>query len=127
MEYRLAPWARSTDSSPSCWWALSLSPSLVGCGGGVAHPGGLAVRYEVLGTAIDPAPAGTCPTGMVRLPGGQPAGEHGGGGEPFCMDVSEVTVGAYSACVSSRRCQPAPTTAKFEGITDELRAKWNPT
>jgi CubicO group peptidase (beta-lactamase class C family) len=92
-----------------------------------AHPGGLSVRYALLGTAIDPAPAGTCPTAMVRLPGGPLAGEHGGIVAPFCMDISEVTVGAYSACVRSGRCHPAPTSVKFEGITDELRAKWNPT
>ncbi|HEY3821211.1 MAG TPA: serine hydrolase [Polyangiaceae bacterium] len=92
-----------------------------------AHPGGLSVRYLLLGAAMDPPPAGTCPTGMVRLPGGPLAGAHGGLVAPFCMDVSEVTVGAYSACVRSGRCPPAPTTAMFEGITDELRAKWNPT
>ena len=93
-----------------------------------AHPGGLAVRYERLGTGMDAAPAGAaCPAGMVRFPGGTLAGEHGGGVAPFCLDASEVTVGAYGACARSGRCPPAPTTAQFEGITDELRARWNPT
>jgi CubicO group peptidase (beta-lactamase class C family) len=92
-----------------------------------AHPGSIPLRYARLGTTIDPLPEGSCPPGMARLPGGKLTGEHGGLVDAFCMDITEVTVGAYSDCARSGRCPPAPTTAKFEGITDELRAKWNPT
>ena len=92
-----------------------------------AHPGGRSVRYARLGTAVEPPPAGSCPAGMVRLPGGHLEGERGGPVASFCLDATEVTVGAHAACVRSGRCKPAPTTALFEGITAELAAKWNPT
>jgi formylglycine-generating enzyme required for sulfatase activity len=92
-----------------------------------AHAGNrLTLRYLRLGTKFDPPPPGKCPAGMVRLPGGTLGGEHGGRVAPFCMDATEVTVRAYSACVRAGHCPPAPTTVQFDGITDELRAKWNP-
>jgi formylglycine-generating enzyme required for sulfatase activity len=50
---------------------------------------------------------------MAALPGGsfsQPGlGEQGAKVEPFCLDVTEVTVAAYRACVKTGKCsEPSP-------------------
>ena len=69
---------------------------------------------------------------MVGIPGGtfwmgSPVGE----GEPsehpqhrvtlsaYCMDRTEVTVGAYQQCVMAGVCQPAPTTVNYSGYSAE--------
>lgn len=62
----------------------------------------------------------TCPTDMVAIPGGPfwvgTSSQQGDPEEmpryrtqlaPFCLDRTEVTVDAYSACVAARRCAPA--------------------
>jgi hypothetical protein len=70
-----------------------------------------------------PAPA-MCPRGMAGLPGGS----YAGGGvtvRPFCMDVHEVTVAEYDACVRSRRCSPAWTTTMVTGLSSADLAKWS--
>jgi formylglycine-generating enzyme required for sulfatase activity len=36
--------------------------------------------------------------------------------QPFCLDVTEVTVAAYTACVKSGLCVPAPTTEDWRDI-----------
>jgi hypothetical protein len=98
--------------------ALVLAPS---------QPGdGLTLRYERLGTSIQTPPGGTCPDGMVRLPGGELSGERREVVAPFCLDVTKVTVSAYARCVRSGQCRPAPTAVRFDGLTAELAAKWSP-
>ncbi len=43
-----------------------------------------------------------CPAGMAKLPSGELAPGKAVG--PFCLDVTEVTVKAYAACVKSGKC-----------------------
>lgn len=43
----------------------------------------------------------------------------------FSMDVTEVTVSAYQACVSAGGCAPAPTTVDWSGITEQGRSKYS--
>jgi len=89
--------------------------------------GGTDTRYVRLGTVLDPAPPpGSCPTGMVRLPGRTLTGEHSATIAPFCIDTTEVTVAAYLRCVRSGACKAAPTTTFWEGITDAQRDQWSP-
>lgn len=56
-----------------------------------------------------------CPPEMMRVPGGAITG--GGRAtimvESFCMDVSEVTVKAYAACLKRGKCTPAHASAKW--------------
>jgi len=40
----------------------------------------------------------------------------------FCIDRTEVTVAAYTACVREGKCSPAPTTADWPGIGEEEKA-----
>jgi hypothetical protein len=50
---------------------------------------------------------GDCPSGMVSLPGGSYAespGEPSRNVSPFCLDVTEVTTGAYRHCVQGGAC-----------------------
>jgi sulfatase modifying factor 1 len=50
-----------------------------------------------------------CPSGAVRLPGGtfrMRESKREVVVEPFCLDVTEVTVGAYKECVRAGRCSP---------------------
>lgn len=71
--------------------------------------------------APPPGPGSSCPSGMALLPGGSfwvgaDPSEHYSDDEsprfrttlpPFCLDQTEVTVSAYSACVTSGACTPA--------------------
>jgi formylglycine-generating enzyme required for sulfatase activity len=90
--------------------------------------GPLRARYQRLGTRLDATSSlGTCLAGMVRLPGGPLATEHGGANiEPFCIDLTEVTVKAYEACMRSGKCVEEPTTAAWDGISPADQARWSP-
>jgi formylglycine-generating enzyme required for sulfatase activity len=71
--------------------------------------------------APDPPGGGSrCPEGMTRIPGGEtwlgsPRGQGVSDEWPryrtrlaaFCLDLTEVTVGAYAECVRSGKCTPA--------------------
>jgi formylglycine-generating enzyme required for sulfatase activity len=77
------------------------------------------------GTPTDDAPADprrsdVCPAGMLKIPAGEtwignPRGKGADDQWPrfrtrlpsFCMDATEVTVGAYANCVKSGKCTPA--------------------
>jgi sulfatase modifying factor 1 len=63
---------------------------------------------------------------MVRLPGGNLTGERIATIAPFCIDLTEVTVAAYSRCVRSGACKAAATAAFWVGITEAQRAEWSP-
>ncbi|MCC6552620.1 MAG: SUMF1/EgtB/PvdO family nonheme iron enzyme [Polyangiaceae bacterium] len=82
-------------------------------------------------------PASTgCPEGLALIEGATfPMGSAAEGETPsdetplhdvtlksFCLDVTEVTVKAYSACES---CEPAPLTVESEGLTPNGRSFWS--
>jgi formylglycine-generating enzyme required for sulfatase activity len=97
--------------------------SLAGCaaGKGVAGP-------------PPPTEGAGAPGAMVRLPGGTfRAGEPTGPRHdvvtyhrvrPFLLDVTEVTVAAYGACVAAGRCRPAET-VQWDAITEADRASYS--
>jgi formylglycine-generating enzyme required for sulfatase activity/serine/threonine protein kinase len=79
-----------------------------------------------------PAPA--CPEGMVFIKGGDfYMGYEGEGAtesegpahpvklDPFCIDITEVTVEQYRACSDDGKCLPAATTVDFPGITPKRK------
>ncbi|MGH7296327.1 MAG: hypothetical protein ACRELB_15415, partial [Polyangiaceae bacterium] len=43
--------------------------------------------------------------------------------QPFCMDLTEVTVAAYASCARCGPCSPAATTADWMNMPDDVRAK----
>jgi formylglycine-generating enzyme required for sulfatase activity len=82
-----------------------------------------------------PRPA--CPAGMIGIPGGsfyignstdsREAPIHEVALASFCIDRTEVTVEAYSACVASRACEPAGTEVTRGAMTDRQVALESPT
>ena len=66
--------------------------------------------------------SGACPDGMALIPGGCYRRVDGRDAivAPFCLDIREVTLGAYRDCSASGACVAAPTTiTKYTGATDE--------
>lgn len=63
-------------------------------------------------SAAAAAPAGPCPEGMLRIPGGslrrhKPGAKKGPVAvAAYCLDRTEVTVAAYKACVKEKKCSP---------------------
>lgn len=72
------------------------------------------------------ASVASCPAGMAHVEGGTLVTTSRVIVEPFCMDVTEVTVAQYASCVRSGRCSPAPTTAFWEDIPEADRDRWSP-
>ncbi len=82
------------------------------------------------------APAGPCPAGMARIPGGtfRPLKKSQGTATvaPFCLDVVEVTVADYKACVREKKCSPeclslgtcsaVPTQAEWGDTSESQRS-----
>jgi formylglycine-generating enzyme required for sulfatase activity len=79
-----------------------------------------------------PPVASACPSGMTRIAGGrfQMGSDDGDPDEKpihpvdvasFCLDTTEVTVAAWSACVRAGNCPAAPTTVDWPGITEDRR------
>ena len=64
-------------------------------------------------SAPPPAPAApACPEGMALVPGGEfvmSAIKQKVTVEPFCLDVNEVTAGAYAECVKAGKCDKTYT------------------
>jgi len=61
---------------------------------------------------VTKAAAGGCPAGMALLPAGSfTMGQRGDAVtvDSYCMDVTEVTVDAYAACVKTGKCTQAHT------------------
>jgi serine/threonine protein kinase len=101
-------------------WIARRGAFLVALSAGVAVVVGLRLK----------APARTlgCPAGMARIDGatfqmGSPADAetpsdetplHAVKVQPFCLDLTEVTVKAYTACAS---CERPQMTVEFEGLT----------
>jgi formylglycine-generating enzyme required for sulfatase activity len=78
------------------------------------------------------APPGRCPEGMVAVPAGtfrmgSPEGEGDTDEQPqhevtlsaYCMDTTEVTVAAYSACVAAGECRAAQLTVNGTNYSPE--------
>jgi formylglycine-generating enzyme required for sulfatase activity len=85
------------------------------------------------------APPTKCPSGMQWIPGGTfKMGSANGDGEPeerpqhdvtlssFCMDRTEVTVGAYQKCVAAGVCAGTAKTVQWSGITADQAKTWGP-
>ena len=75
------------------------------------------------GGAITSSPAlprgsAGCPEGMARVPGGAD-GELAIG--DFCLDLTEVTAGAYAQCVEDGACTRAATTAWWPKLEGRVR------
>jgi serine/threonine-protein kinase len=79
------------------------------------------------------AGAGACPPNMIFLAGGAFLMGSNEGKEderpvhrvevrPFCMDRTEVTVRAYTACVVDGACSPADPTVAWGGISEAQKA-----
>jgi formylglycine-generating enzyme required for sulfatase activity len=84
-------------------------------------------------------PAGACPAGMVKIPGGDfyqgsddntalanekpPHPVHLDG---YCLDETEVTVSAYRKCSDAGRCLVASKTNDWPGITDAENKMFDP-
>jgi formylglycine-generating enzyme required for sulfatase activity/serine/threonine protein kinase len=109
------------------WWGakahLATTPA-------EALPSGVSVSLVVPPApplaSVAPAPA--CPESMVSIAGGKFfMGDDDGDQEerpahqvilsPYCMDVHEVTVSDYGACVQGGRCEPAPVAVSWKDIT----------
>jgi formylglycine-generating enzyme required for sulfatase activity len=83
-----------------------------------------------------PATPAACPSGMVRIGGGAffMGSDDGTDAErpahrvtvtTFCIDVSEVSVGAYLACAERGDCKRAPTTNAWPGISAKDSATYD--
>jgi hypothetical protein len=67
---------------------------------------------------------GECPEGMVKVQEG--SFKRDGGGSPwtlvsFCMDVNEVTVGRYTACVRAGKCSPEHLKEEWQFVKELLK------
>lgn len=95
----------------------------------VARPLGLLVLVICLRAAADAevpmvaVPAGRFRAGARIGPLEDTVAYHAVG--PFLLDATEVTVGAYAACVRAGRCTPAATTVRWDGLSPAERARWS--
>jgi formylglycine-generating enzyme required for sulfatase activity len=91
----------------------------------------LLATAALLASACGHAPAPTqagCPPDMVEFPAGSfefamKEGVRAVVAAPFCLDVTEVTVAAYAACVARGGCTPARDEADWPGISDADRLR----
>lgn len=73
----------------------------------------LALAWTLVATA-----GGGCPQGMAAAPGGP-------GLAAFCLDLHEVSVAEYAACVTAGACTPAHDTVDVPRITPADRDLWS--
>lgn len=78
-----------------------------------------------------------CPAGMAYVPAGSVNMGSNDGFSPdelpihevlvgaFCLDVTEVTVAEYRACVDARRCRPVDNTTAWPDLSDADAAQWD--
>jgi len=70
-----------------------------------------------------PPAASTCPPGMKSIPGGSytvfGSNEHATV-QPFCLDTTEVTVEAFSACVAAKGCATPSATGNPPSKFDQF-------
>jgi formylglycine-generating enzyme required for sulfatase activity len=102
----------------------------------VSAVAGLAVAAAIAVSALARTGAAGCPAGMRRIEGGvfrlgsaaeaeTPSDETPQREvtlQPFCLDVTEVTVGEYSECTS---CEPLERRVQGEGLTPNAIGFWS--
>jgi eukaryotic-like serine/threonine-protein kinase len=123
--------------------ALAAALSVTALAGFVANRGkevpSMLTGKPVAATLLLAPKAPPCPGGMVQIPAGQffmgsddktaPANEkpsHHVTLGTFCMDLHEVTAGAYQACSDAGKCRRAPTQVDFPKLTEADRALYSP-
>lgn len=83
--------------------------------GGVRSPFLLALGCLVISAPasafVPPSFVSGCPPGMAQIRGGT---YKGAAIEPFCLEITEVTVLAYRACVARGVCPPPSTVADWK-------------
>jgi formylglycine-generating enzyme required for sulfatase activity/tRNA A-37 threonylcarbamoyl transferase component Bud32 len=115
----------------------------LGVGVGVLLPGRAPTPAAAPTAAVSARPAvvvggGTCPPGMVLIPGGKMfmgARDLGPEARPphavsistFCLDRTEVTTRAYAACAATGECERALDHVSWPGLRDADRlARYSP-
>ena len=86
---------------------------------------------------VAPPPEPTCPTGMLKIPGGKffmgsddglplekPA--HKVSVSPFCVDEFEVSTALYKKCSDEGECKRGGMTNDWSGITDHDKKAFDP-
>jgi hypothetical protein len=77
--------------------------------------------------ALAAPPAATCPADTVLVEPPPPTKAGAPAGRPFCMELTEVTVGRYQACVAEKRCGPPATRPAAPGLAAadrDFQARW---
>ncbi|HTN51595.1 MAG TPA: SUMF1/EgtB/PvdO family nonheme iron enzyme [Anaeromyxobacter sp.] len=105
----------------SRWFALLSCSMLASC---ASHRAGERPLADLAAGRMVRVSGGTFRMGAGSGPAGNIADFNSVG--PFLLDVTEVTVSAYGACVKAGGCPPAPTTVRWEWIRDKDRARWSP-
>jgi serine/threonine protein kinase len=76
--------------------------------------------------ASNPNAGQPCSSGMARVPAGDLVpGDPAKAVDTFCMDVSEVTVKAYAACVKSKKCTAPAAKGDWMAATPEEKKARN--
>ena len=94
------PPCRGGEHLTATGWCEGGAPAAPARGGGRPRRGH-GGRAVLPAPAVPPAPAVSCPEGLVYVPGGTVDGH---GVEGFCLDRTEVTVAAYRGCVDAGAC-----------------------
>jgi len=94
------------------------------------RPGAILALWVLALSPVTATPGANASTGgMARLPGGTyTMGETKKTVtvQPFLMDDTEVTMGAYAACVKAGKCRPAHATVDWPDIKEADRTQWSP-
>ncbi len=140
--------AQPKKSGAGLWIAVALGALVVGGGGAffALHKSNDTTTTTVTSASATPsasasaAPAKpTCPPGMIFIEGGEffmgstdsrakdnEKPTHHVELSPYCIDKTEVTVGAYKSCSDVGKCAPAPRENSFGGLDDGLRKVLDP-
>lgn len=89
--------------------------------------------------AVSAPPPPLCPDGMVHIKGGDSYMGYDGKDamdsekplhpvkiDPYCIDITEVTVEQYRACTEDGKCPRAATTVEWPGITPKQKKVYAP-
>jgi eukaryotic-like serine/threonine-protein kinase len=90
-----------------------------------------------LAASLTAIPTAACPAGMIAIPGGEyfmgsdedldlekPA--HHVKLTPYCISITEVTVGEYKTCSDRGACKRAGTVNEWEGISEHEKKVFDP-
>jgi formylglycine-generating enzyme required for sulfatase activity len=130
------------------WLRLTLSVAFAAAVGGIWLAGSSLSKREAAqaqsARALPPPlppvpPPAPCAEGMVQIPAGQffmgsdekeaPENEkpsHNVSLPSFCMDLHEVTAGAYEACADQGKCRRGPTQVEWPKISAADRKLYSP-